>query len=235
MFTDLLRDVSDYHGDLVRNIKGIRVAQNLYDDLSADPADQAAAMAAELAGLVASPAPLITRPFDYGTVLTYPFLNFNGQATRFSDGLAYGVWYGSIDIETTVYETVYHWHRFVMDSFASERREITGERRVLDTRCDAILLDLRGKERRERRLIDRHDYAYTHALGRYVKSQSQNGLLVASARCRGTNAAVFRPEVLSNPRDRCFLTYRMTPSEDRVRVERTQKRLWMEIKPSTLR
>ncbi|MCC6531760.1 MAG: RES family NAD+ phosphorylase [Burkholderiales bacterium] len=235
MFTELLRDAVDFHADLVRNIKGIRLAQNLFDDLSQDPLDQRTAMAAEAAGFIESSAPLVTRPFDYGAVVTYPFVSFNGQATRFSDGLAYGIWYGSIELETTVYETVFHWHRFVMDSFAGEDREIQGERRVLDTRCDAILLDLRGKERRERRLVDRRDYSFTHALGRYLKAQSQNGVIVASARCRGTNAAVFRPQVLSNPRDRCFLTYRMNPTQDSVRVERQPKRLWLSIKPSTLR
>ena len=42
------------------------------------------------------------------------------QATRFSDGSLYGVWYGSLDIETTVYETAWHWYQFVLDSFAGE-------------------------------------------------------------------------------------------------------------------
>ena len=76
----------------------------------------------------------------------------NWQRTRYSDGLAYGVWYGSPELETTVYETVHHWHRFVMDSFPAEDREIVGERRVLDVRCDALLVDLRGREKKEPRL-----------------------------------------------------------------------------------
>ena len=134
MYEKLIREVADFHGDLVRNIKGIRQSQNLFDDLSADPADHAAALAAESATRLPTPAAMITRPFDYGTVITYPFLPQNWQATRFSDGLAYGVWYGSLELETTVYESAYHWHRFVMDSFAREDREIVGERRVLDVR-----------------------------------------------------------------------------------------------------
>lgn len=234
MYAALLRDVVDFHGDLLRNIKGIRDSQDLFDDLSGDPEDRAVAIAAEMAGRIPSDAPLITRPFDYGTVITYPFAHFNGQGTRFSDGLDYGVWYGSLDLETTVYETVHHWHAFVTDSFPREDREIVGERRVLHARCDAILIDLRGKERRERRLLALRDYGYTQQLGRYLKAQNQNGLLVRSARCQGTNADILTPGVLSNVRDLCFLTYRLNPALDRVRVERTPGRKWLEIRPGSL-
>src|SRR3954469_531023 len=234
MFEKLIQDVSDFHGDLVRNIKGIRQSQNLFDDLSADPADHAAAVLAESMTRIPTPAPMITRPFDYGTVITYPFLPQNWQATRFSDGLAYGVWYGSLELETTVYESAYHWHRFVMDSFAAERREIVGERRVLDVRCDAILLDLRDREKRAPRLLDRRDYSYAQGLGRYLKAQAQNGLLARSARTPGDNAALFRPEVLSNVREKCFLTYRMNPGVDEIAVERSPGRSWLKIRPSAL-
>lgn len=233
-YGSLIREVVDFHDDLVRNIKGIRKSQDLFDDLSADPADRAAAIAAESATRLPSAAPLISRPFDYGTVITYPFLRENWQATRFSDGLAYGVWYGSAELETTVYETAYHWHRFVMDSFPAEDREIVGERRVLEVRCDAILLDLRGKQKKVPGLVDRRDYGFTQALGRYLKAQSQNGVLTPSARVQGDNAALLRPEVLSDIREKCFLTYRMNPAADEISVERAVGRRWMKIRPSLL-
>ena len=235
MYAFLLKDVVDFHGDLVRNIKGIRSSQHLFDDLSDDSEGQALAVAAGSADRVRSEAPLITRPFDYGAVVTFPFVNFNGHGTRFSDGLNYGVWYGSLDLETTVHETVHRWHEFIMDSFPREDREIVGERRVFDTRCNAILIDLRGKERREKRILDRRDYRYTQQLGRYLKEQNQNGLLVHSARCRGANAAIFTPSVLSSVRDLCFLIYRMNPMQDLVRVERTPGRKWLEIRLGSLR
>jgi hypothetical protein len=238
----LIREVADFHGDLVRNIKGIRQSQSLFDDLSADPADQAAAVAAETATRIPTPSALITRPFDYGTVITYPFLPLNWQATRFSDGLAYGVWYGSLALETTVYETAHHWHRFVMDSFPAENREIVGERRVLDVRCDAILVDLRGKEKKAPQLVDRSDYGYTQGVGRYLKAQSQNGVLVRSARTpvhlandfEDHNAAVLRGKVLSNVREKCFLTYRMNPLRDEIAVERATGERWLQVRPSAL-
>jgi hypothetical protein len=231
----LLTHIVDHHDDLVRNIKGIRRSQDLFDDLSDRPDDWSVAIAAEAAAYIPSDIPLITRPFDYGSVITYPFVNFNAQGTRFSDGLDYGVWYGSFDIETTVYETVHHWHTFLLDSFPTLDREIIGERRILRTRCDALLIDLRGKEAKEKRLIDRSDYRYTQQLGRYLKVQHQNGLLARSARCSGTNAAILTADVLSNARDLSFLTYRSNPTRDAVRVERTPGRKWMELRPSSLR
>jgi len=41
MFGDLCAANTDFHGDLVRNIKTIRESQDLFDDLSSDPRDLA--------------------------------------------------------------------------------------------------------------------------------------------------------------------------------------------------
>lgn len=228
----LIREVAAFAGDLVRNIKGVRVSQDLFDDLGAEAADRDVAIAAESATRMPSAAPLITRPFDYGAVITYPFVPHNWQATRYSDGLAYGVWYGALELETTVCETVFHWHRFVMDSFAGLDRNLAGERRVFQVRCDALLIDLRSA--REPRLTDRRDYGFTWQVGRYLWERSQSGLLAPSARGDGTSAAILRPEVLSDVRDLCFLTYRMNPAVDQVEVERTPGSTWLEIRPSAL-
>jgi hypothetical protein len=230
VYEELLRQLADYHGDLVRNIQTIRVSQHLFDDLSPERADQDVAIAAESAERIATEAPLITRPFDYGSVITYPFADFNGHGTRFSDGLAYGVWYGSLELETTVYETAYHRHRFLRDSFPSVNREIRSERRVFQVRCDALLIDLRGKEAAEPRLVDRASYAFTQPLGAYLQAQGSNGLLVRSARCAGINAPIFRPAVLSQVRDLCHLTYLMNPTRSTASVERTPGETWLRIK-----
>ncbi|HVQ76099.1 MAG TPA: RES family NAD+ phosphorylase [Candidatus Binatia bacterium] len=234
MVPGLISAATDLAGDLVRNIKGIRVSQDLFDDLAEEPADVAVAIAAEAATRIPSAASLITRPFDYGTVITYPFMRENWHQTRFSDGLGYGVWYGSLQMATTVFETVFHWHRFVTDSFPAEDRVVRSERRVFAVRGDAILIDLRGKESAFPGLVSRADYRFTHDLGRYLERKEQRGLLVRSARCDGINAAIFRASALSSPRDLCALTYAMNPTEDRVVVERTPGRAWLRIAPSAL-
>jgi hypothetical protein len=234
MEADLFSANVDFHGDLVRNIPGIRRSQNLFDDLSADPADWDVAIAAEDAEHAASAAALITRPFEYGSVISYTFDSSHWQATRFSDGTAYGLWYGSLQIETTVYETAWHWYRFVLDSFAAEEREIVTERRVFDVRCDALLVDLRGKADSHPGLVSRASYAFTHPVGRYVHEQGLNGLLTRSARCDGCNGVIFKPERLSNVRDRAFLTYRLNVAADSLVAERTPRRKWLALAPSAL-
>ena len=234
MQADLFSANVDFHEDLVRNIPGTREAQNLFDDLSSDPADWDVAIAAEGAQRIPTAAALITRPFDYGSVVSYTFDSSHWQATRFSDGTRYGVWYGSRAVETTVYETAWHWYRFVLDSFAGEDREIVTERRLFDVRCDALLIDLRDKNEAYPNLMSRTSYAFTHRVGLYVYEQDLNGLLVRSARCDGTNAAIFKPERLSNVRHRTYLTYRLNAVKDRFVAERTPGRKWLTFAPSTL-
>ena len=234
MEPDLVAANVDFHGDLVRNIPGIRESQHLFDDLSPDPADWDVAIAAEAAARIPTDAAAITRPFDYGSVISYTFDTSHWQATRFSDGTQYGVWYGSIALETTVYETAWHWYRFVRDSFPDEDREIVTERRTFDVRCDALLIDLRGKERAYPELTSRTSYAFTQRLGRYVHEQDQNGVLVQSARCDGVNACLFEQERLSNVRHRAYLTYRLNAVRDTFVAERTRGRKWLALAPSTL-
>ncbi|HTI48710.1 MAG TPA: RES family NAD+ phosphorylase [Casimicrobiaceae bacterium] len=230
----LLSSSVDFHDDLTRNIPGIRASQNLFDDLSSDPADWEIAIAAEGSDRIPTGSALVTRPFDYGSVIGYSFDEMNWQSTRFSDGASYGVWYGSLDIETTVYESAWHWYRFVLDSYAGEPRTVITDRRVFDVRCDALLVDLRGKETAYPGLVSRTSYAFTHKLGRYLRDQDQNGLLVRSARCEGTNGAILRPERLSNVRDRAYLTYKLDVANDALVVERTPGRRWIRITPSAL-
>lgn len=234
MYGDLCGANVDFHDDLVRNIKTIRESQDLFDDLSPEPRDRAVAIAAEAEERVPTPAAVATRPFDYGTVVSYSFDPAAWQATRFSDARRYGVWYGSLDVATTVYETVFHWHRFLTDSYPAEDRVITGERRVFDVRCDALLIDLRGRQAAFPDLVSRTSYAFTRSLGNFLVDQGANGVLVPSARCAGTNGAIFRRERLSGVRERMLLTYRCNPARDTCAVERAAGQVWFVIRPSTL-
>ncbi len=188
-------------------------------------------------GLISRPfdhGTVISYSFDHGTVISYSFDSSNWQATRYSDGVAYGVWYGALDVETTVLETAWHWYGFVTDSYPVEDREIVTERRVFEVRCDALLIDLRGKEAGYPDLVSRESYAFTQQIGRYVHEHELNGLLARSARCDGTAAAIFKQERLSNMRDRAFLTYRLNAARDSFVAERTPGRKWIQLAPSSL-
>jgi hypothetical protein len=231
MFPELLTTITDFRGDLYRNIKTSRVSIDCYDDLGDGNLDSQIAVAAEMVGHIPSHAPLITRPFEYGVAIAYPFIPANWQATRFSDGQLYGVWYGAREMETTIFETVYHWRRFVEDSYADEDVEIAADRRVLMVLCSGVLIDLVGKEADYPGLIDQGDYAFTQGVGRYLQRQGQNGLFVKSARYdAGVSAAVFSEDVLSNARDYCYLTYFWNPARGgALRVERELGDVLMEI------
>ena len=230
----LCRHTLDFDADVVRNIRSIRIAQDLFDDLT-DNADEARiAIAAEMSLRIPSAEPSVTRPFDYGSVISWSFDSARWQQTRYSDGSRYGVWYGALDVRTTVYETAFHWHRFLRDSFADLQTEVSGERRLFSVACSGLLIDTRGRELEEPRLISRTSYALTQALGRYLVEQGQNGLLYASARCDGVNIAIFDPARLSKVRDKLQLTYRCVPSADRITIERTPGKTWFTIRPARL-
>lgn len=225
---------ADFHGDLVRNIPGIRKSQNLFDDLTSDPDDWAVAIAAEARERIPTATAIITRPFDYGSVISYSFESAHWQATRFSDGSRYGVWYGSLDVETTVRETAHHWRRFLLDSYGTLDREVVSDRRVCDVRCDALLIDLRNLHEEFPQLIRRDSYEFTQEVGRYVHAQGLNGVLVQSARADGINAAIFRAERLSNVREKMFVTYRMHLARDTFAAQKTRGRNWITFAPSVL-
>jgi hypothetical protein len=176
----------------------------------------------------------ITRPFDYGSVIARSFDSAHWQATRFSDGTRYGVWYGSLELATTVAETAHHWRRFVLDSFGALDREVRTDRRVCDVHCRALLIDLRGKEHTHSALVRRDSYEFTQDVGRFLHGQDANGMLVQSARWDGVNAAVLRAQRLSEVREKCFLSYRLNAVRDTFVAERTRGRAWMRLKPSSL-
>lgn len=230
MFPGLFTHITDFDSLLIRNIKGIRSSQNLFDDLTENNKEHVLASTVADQDYIATSAALITRPFDYGIAITYPYIPQNWQMTRFSNGLRYGVWYGSLEIETTVYETVYHWQRFIKDSFNDYEDAICADRRVFSVNCQGILVDLRHKAAEFPDLLHPQSYALTNEVGNYLFSQQQNGLLVKSARCNGINAAVFQAEILSDVKDMCYLTYEYTPvKQAETIIKRDSKRVWMKI------
>lgn len=102
--------LANIHRDVVRNIVSLRESQDLFDDLTDDPAEWLLAQNVEdevKPPLYASRTPLIDRPFEdaqWFNAIVWPFKHW--QTSRFSDG-SLGVWYGSESDETTVYGSAY--------------------------------------------------------------------------------------------------------------------------------
>lgn len=220
----------DVHGDLMRNIVSIRESQDLFDDLSADPADWAVAQQVEDEAkppLYRSRTPIIHRPFEdaeWFNAIGYPFRHW--QESRYSDG-TFGIWYGSGDIETSVHETVHHWyHGFLKDADFCVGGVVV-ERKVYRVRCVSALLDFRPLVGDYPDLVHDHDYTLSHAIGGRLHREGHPGLVTRSARCAGENYAILNPDVLSEPRHACHLTYRL--AGNRVEVEKQQGTIWMAI------
>lgn len=229
--------IVDTHRDLRRNIVSLRESRNLFDDLSADPAEQVLAQQVESAVKPLqyhSPTPVIHRPFEeaeWFDAIGWPFQHWQGS--RYSDG-SFGVWYGADSVEASVYETAYHWyHGLLLDAEGYAREAVAIERKVYNVACAALILDLRPRVGEFPALLHRTDYAFTQQVGARLRREGHPGLVTPSARYpEGLNYVVFNPAVLSNPRVNCLLTYRLNGGH--ILVERRPGRTWRRIRVDDL-
>ena len=223
--------LADLHQDVARNIVSLLQSQDLFDDLTDDPAEWLLAQKVEdeiKPPLYRSSTPVIDRPFEdaeWFNAITWPFKHW--QASRFSDG-TYGVWYGSDSVETTVYESAYHWYRGLLSDAGFERMLVVAERKVYAVACNAALLDLRKSAEDHPDLLHPTDYAFCQSVGSRIHREGHPGLLTQSVRRpAGENVAIFNADMLSNPRHHCQLTYRL--EGDRIVVENQPGVAWLKL------
>lgn len=215
--------------DVARNIVSLGRSQDLFDDLSDDPEHWRLAQQVEDAvkpPVYRSAVPLIDRPFedaDWFNAIAWPFRHW--QASRFSDG-SHGVWYGSESVETTVFETAWHWRQGFLRDAGFDALPVVAERKVFSVACHAALLDLRGAATDWPELLHPGDYSFAQRVGARVHREGHPGLLVPSVRRPGgENFAVFNPAVLSGPRLNCQLSYRLEAG--RILVEKQPGKVWL--------
>ena len=223
--------LADIQKDVARNIVSPLQSQDLFDDLSNDPGDWLLAQQVEdeiKPPPYRSHTPIIDRPFEdaeWFNAIMWPFRHW--QASRFSDG-TYGVWYGSESVETTVYESAYHWLRGVLSDAGFERMTVIAERKVYSVACNAALLDVRQAADKHPDLLHPSDYAFCQSVGSRIHREGHPGLLTKSVRRpAGENVAIFNPKVLSKPRLNCQLTYRL--EDDRIVVEKQTGVAWITL------
>lgn len=216
--------------DVYRNIVSLRTSRDLFDDLSDDPGDWQAAIQLEIAHKpqhYQSTQPLIHRPFEeaeYHSAVRYPFDNWSHS--RYSCG-SFGVWYGAPELETTIYETVHHWrHGLLADAGWADMDDVSIERRVHQVHCRAALINLLPYTDRWPALRS-NDYGPCQALGERLHREGHPGLWAPSARCEGIVSVAFTPNILSDPRTSCFLSY--TLRAGKVTVSRQPDTVFMTI------
>jgi hypothetical protein len=207
---NLFDRVVDYSNDVFRNIRGIKVSQHLFDDLSDDPSDWDAANAIDIyTHPLLTNSPLIQRPFDYSKndFIDYPFEHIT--ASRYSDGST-ACWYGSETLETTIHETKYHFIQEILNSreVFYTQKTITIDRRIALVNCHGLAFDLSHKAKAFPWLVDSVNHTRCQEIGRRVAREGHPLLMVPSARqIDGINLVVFNQNVLSNVRDYCTLKY----------------------------
>ena len=227
----LFDKTADFDGRPYRNVTSLRESEDLFDDLT-DGDQDASAIAAEAEirvkdRLIHRFPENLYRSFHYSrSIIDYPFKSEPYLCTRFGDG-TYGVWYGSLEMKTTVFETGFH---MIKAELAVEGLDevVVRERAVYRVRCSAILIDLRGKQKSFAKLLA-DDYGFTQQIGRRMNKEGHPGILVPSARIKGTNLVIFNPDVLSDPRPHCFLTYFFDPHTLNISVERSVGRTWLKV------
>jgi len=229
LFANLITAAVDFNESVFRNIATVVPSEDLLDDLSDDAGARAygEALVTRQRQDDDQYASVIGRPFTYGVSMA-PDTVCSGMGSRFSDGTRFGVWYGSLAIITTVYETIFHWTRFLTDA-GMDTETVIAERRVFKVRASGILIDLRGKEKKFPDLVsDRYDF--THRLGDYLHREGQRGLLVQSARdAGGTNIAAFTPDILSDPRHQLYVSYMLENGAVRLSLDTYRGKKWLDI------
>jgi hypothetical protein len=222
----LFEIIVDYSADLYRNIPSVKPSQDLFDDLSDDSENWAAANTLE--AMTHNPLEnnqLIQRGFEYSenSFINYPFENLTNS--RFSNG-ENPCWYASETLETTIYETVYHFIKNITDSFDAFRDEsfVRVDRRVAKIACIGIAIDLSSKTQDYPWLLDPINYSQCQDVGRRVAKEGHPLLRVKSARqAAGINIVAFKSYVLSNVREHCYLTYSLNLEHMKVNVTRGEE------------
>ncbi|WP_392538809.1 RES family NAD+ phosphorylase [Legionella sp. 227] len=227
----LFDTVREYSQDIFRNIRGIKVSQDLFDDLSDDPLNWEAANTIEShTHPVLTHQSLIQRAFDYSKndFIDYPFENIT--SSRYSDG-SMACWYGSETLNTTIYETRYHFVQEIKDSWDifQNQETVIIDRRVAKIYCQGLGLDLTEKKEEFPWLIDPNNYTPCQEIGRRVAQEGHPLLIVPSARQpQGVNLVVFNPNVLSNPREFCRLQYVFDVKQRKIQCIRGENEVVLE-------
>lgn len=208
---------NDFQDDVFRNIVSLRESVDLFDDLTDEAGQSQYATVAEARVKELIPIGLLDRGFHYTTAIDYPFTKEPFLLSRYGNG-TFGVWYGALQLETSIHETVFHMMR--------EEAKVEGltgrlvrERAVYLVRARAVLIDLVGKEKRYPDLVS-DDYSFTQQIAERLQKEGHPGLLAPSARCAGTNLVAFTPNILNDPRVNCYLTYTYDYHAKTVEVER---------------
>jgi len=230
-------------------------SKNLFQDIGFGEDDPDLALIKELANDLSDidhRLPQSHRPFQYSDIegflamylpepllreeLLYPLRN--ASYSRFSSGL-YGVWYGSLEEDTTIAETAYHFIRQAKFDLAHE----SVNTRTCDRRMVAVnvvtpkAVNLHSLAGGYPALLSEHDYSFCQSLGEFARSNDIELFLTPSVRHQsGINAPIFKANILpENTKTYRYYHFTYDKKQDRLLIKRSKhEEALMEI-PDTWR
>ncbi|MCW5588256.1 MAG: RES family NAD+ phosphorylase [Legionellales bacterium] len=226
---NLIDTVTAYQGACFRNTIGFALEENtLFDDLT-DEADEqtiAVKVTQELNNRF-----LLTAENIFFNAIDYVFERKSWCESRFSDG-HFAAWYASNDVETTFYETIFHWKKAMIDDvdFDLENVPVYTSRTVFNVFCSSDLIDLRTKTPDFPTLISQNTNCYfdNQKIGRRLYEQGFPGLITPSSRHKkGDNLVIFNKTVLSRPKHQGNYLYELNFQSKKIHVldERTHQNI----------
>ncbi len=216
--TDLFNHAVKFSADAKRNIVFVAEANQAFASLIDDHNDAHLALVSTQKARDSIAGKKQQSDFYYTCAIEYPFATKPYMQTRFSDG-SFPVWYGSKDLETTLYETLHYWVKSLKNSNGLlDNQTIVRKRSIYNVFCDAILIDLSTKKASHPDLLN-NDYQLTHQIGKQLYESGNPGLLSPSARhTNGINVNIFKQSVLRNPRLAQQLSYTILPKQNKITV-----------------
>lgn len=208
----LLDTLIDFNEPVLRNAVWIGPKNNAFDDLSQHSVDW---NEAEILCKNTSTT-LLTENEIQHQAIEYVFTRENGLPSRFSNG-SFPVWYGSLERDTTFYETAFHWkHTLLADAgFLKIKKPLYATRRLFKANCTSTLIDIRSKTKNYPFLLERdtNRYQETQTLGSKLSKEGFPGFLTLSARTSsGTNIIVFNKKILHHPQYESDYLYAILPN-----------------------
>ena len=192
--------ITEFNQRVFRNIQGTPDGVDEFDDLTQSKSARAYAHRA----IANTPRSFTSDELNYHAI-DYVFNQSTWLSSRFCNG-SYPVWYGSVDLNTSFYETSFHWRKIFIEApqgfNQAAGKSMMANRRVFTVACHAALIDLRNKVSQHEELIhpDTTRYSITQAVGERLYQQGHPGLVTKSARhLDGDNIVIFRRNILAEP------------------------------------
>lgn len=190
----LLAQVAKQHlPSVFRNIATAVPSIDPFDDVLTDETDKAIARAwrTETVGVPAERARSVGQgylaPFLYGDKRqTIYVFDVGLSRSRYSDG-KFGVWYGALESETSVWESMHYLYRTAKEDLANAASgTIRRHRRMFVAELKAAkAIDLTPFHKEFPNLSHPYDYSLTQHLGRFARSHAVGLFLSPSARAEG--------------------------------------------------